>query len=359
MIFRNLLRRSSHFKFKCLSSPEDRFAGYKGVRNVTIKKGTASLGIMIIEGRHAEVGQGIFISDIQEGSAAEQAGLQIGDMILAVNKDSLLGSSYDSAASLLKKTEGLVQLTVCNPNRREGDSPEAAAPAPARAPTPAEAPRLATPVVIRPTTPVAVVASPAKVEAPPDPATAPVVPGKETHIELNSANSTLGVVIVGGSDTLINGGAVILEVYPGGVVAKDGRLQPGDQILECNGVPITKEMTHERVLLTIKQTLPKIRMTVLRPESISYNEVEVELARKPGKGLGLGMMVKKPPPGVYISDIIPGGSADLDGRLQRGDLLVAVDGKDLSSASQEEAAAAIKSVSARAVVKVKRYKVVR
>lgn len=27
---------------------------------------------MIIEGKHAEVGQGIFISDIQEGSAAEQ-----------------------------------------------------------------------------------------------------------------------------------------------------------------------------------------------------------------------------------------------------------------------------------------------
>jgi hypothetical protein len=27
---------------------------------------------MIIEGKHAEVGQGIFISDIQDGSAAEQ-----------------------------------------------------------------------------------------------------------------------------------------------------------------------------------------------------------------------------------------------------------------------------------------------
>jgi len=27
---------------------------------------------MIIEGKHAEVGQGIFISDLQEGSAAEQ-----------------------------------------------------------------------------------------------------------------------------------------------------------------------------------------------------------------------------------------------------------------------------------------------
>ena len=53
---------------------------------------------MIIEGKHAEVGQGIFISDIQEGSAAEQAGLIVGDMILAVNKDTLLGANYDSVS---------------------------------------------------------------------------------------------------------------------------------------------------------------------------------------------------------------------------------------------------------------------
>lgn len=30
-----------------------------------------SLGIMIIEGKHSDVGQGIFISDIQENSNAE------------------------------------------------------------------------------------------------------------------------------------------------------------------------------------------------------------------------------------------------------------------------------------------------
>lgn len=35
-------------------------------------QGTQSLGIMIIEGKHAEVGQGIFISDLQEGSSAEK-----------------------------------------------------------------------------------------------------------------------------------------------------------------------------------------------------------------------------------------------------------------------------------------------
>lgn len=35
-------------------------------------QGPAGLGIMIIEGRHTEAGRGIFVSDLQEGSAAEQ-----------------------------------------------------------------------------------------------------------------------------------------------------------------------------------------------------------------------------------------------------------------------------------------------
>lgn len=82
---------------------------------------------MIIEGKHLAVGQGIFVSDIQEGSAAEQvifiydlgililsgtlmfftmwsifqAGLQVGDMILAVNLDSLLGRTYDEVYTFL------------------------------------------------------------------------------------------------------------------------------------------------------------------------------------------------------------------------------------------------------------------
>lgn len=36
------------------------------------RQGSQGLGIMIFEGKHAEVGQGIFISDLQAGSPAEQ-----------------------------------------------------------------------------------------------------------------------------------------------------------------------------------------------------------------------------------------------------------------------------------------------
>ena len=34
-------------------------------------KGPAGLGIMIIEGKHAEIGSGIFVSDIQNNSVAD------------------------------------------------------------------------------------------------------------------------------------------------------------------------------------------------------------------------------------------------------------------------------------------------
>lgn len=51
---------------------------------------------MIIEGRHNELGRGVFVSDIQEGSPAEQAGLNVGDMILCVNQNDLVGADYDT-----------------------------------------------------------------------------------------------------------------------------------------------------------------------------------------------------------------------------------------------------------------------
>ncbi|GBP75935.1 Multiple PDZ domain protein [Eumeta japonica] len=162
---------------------------------------------------------------------------------------------------------------------------------------------LKTPGPSRPQTPKPA-PSPAKVEPPPDPATAPAQPNKDTVIEINTQNQSLGIILLGGSDTLINGpAAVILEVYPTGAAGKDGRLRAGDQIVECGGVTITKEMSHERVCLTIKQNAHKIKMTVFRPDPIPYEDVEVELPKKPGKGLGLGMMARTPPPGVYISDI--------------------------------------------------------
>ncbi|KAI5644713.1 PDZ domain (Also known as DHR or GLGF) domain-containing protein [Phthorimaea operculella] len=253
----------TQFPISLEETSEDRFSGYKGVRDLTIKKGPSGLGIMIIEGRHTEAGRGIFVSDLQEGSAAEQAGLQIGDMILAVNRDSLLTCSYDAAAAKLKHTEGVVILTVCSPNAKDDKTENAGSSAVPVATGGASRPASRNEIdpktgASRPTTPRPA-ASPAKVEPPPDPATCQLIPNKDTVIEITPSSEILGLVLLGGSDTLINGATcIILDIHKNGAIAKDGRLKVGDQIIDCNGIAITKEMAHERRCLTIKQKTPKL-----------------------------------------------------------------------------------------------------
>ncbi|XP_049881193.1 uncharacterized protein LOC126377499 isoform X3 [Pectinophora gossypiella] len=342
---------------------EDRFAGYKGVRDITIKKGPSGLGIMIIEGRHTEAGRGIFVSDLQEGSAAEQAGLQIGDMILAVNRDSLLSCSYDAAAAKLKHTEGVVVLTVCSPNMKDDKTEEPSGSSGATAGASRPASRNQTPDpktgASRPTTPRPA-PSPVRAEPPPDPATAQIIPNQDTVIEITPATEILGIALLGGSDTLIAGAAaIVLDIHKNGAIAKDGRLKVGDQIFECNGIAITKDMAHERLCLSVKQRAPKLKMTVHRVEPIKYDDIEVELTRKAGRVLGLTLVAFNSGTGVYLGDMLPGSPAEMDGRLQKGDILMAIDGQDLSAADFITAASSLKLIGNKVSVKVKRFKCVR
>lgn len=73
------------------------FDQFPKARTVQVRK-EGFLGIMVIYGKHAEVGCGIFISDLREGSNAELAGVKVGDMLLAVNQDVTLESNYDDVS---------------------------------------------------------------------------------------------------------------------------------------------------------------------------------------------------------------------------------------------------------------------
>lgn len=90
MFSKNLLQSFNYSH----SQTSELFQQYKEAKLVQIVK-IESIGIMIIEGKHKEIGSGIFISDIQEESGAQQAGLVVGDVILAVNKDILIKTNYD------------------------------------------------------------------------------------------------------------------------------------------------------------------------------------------------------------------------------------------------------------------------
>ena len=131
-------------------------------------------------------------------------------MILAVNKDSLLGCNYDAAAGMLKKTEGIVTLTVCNPNKKEtkenqkdGEiiktdavdtvSTGGLSKGPSRPVTPKPEP------------------SPAKVVIA-DPYTCEIRSNDNTIIEIKLENQPIGIQVAGGCDTLVN---VSYTVYCG------------------------------------------------------------------------------------------------------------------------------------------------
>ncbi|XP_027025712.2 inaD-like protein isoform X4 [Tachysurus fulvidraco] len=178
-----------------------------------------------------------------------------------------------------------------------------------------------------------------------DPATCPIVPGQETVIEISKGRSGLGLSIVGGKDTQLDA-IVIHEVYEEGAAARDGRLWAGDQILEVNGVDL-RSVAHEDAIAALRQTPAKVRLTVLRDEA-QYRDEEnldvfsVELQKKSGRGLGLSIVGKRNGTGVFISDVVKGGAADVDGRLMQGDQILSVDGEDMRRASQETVAAVLK-----------------
>jgi hypothetical protein len=59
------------------------------------------------------------VSDLQPGSCSDVAGLQRGDMILAVNGEDFVGINYDTAAKVLKSVEGQIKMVVSNPLQPE------------------------------------------------------------------------------------------------------------------------------------------------------------------------------------------------------------------------------------------------
>ncbi|KRY32704.1 InaD-like protein [Trichinella spiralis] len=197
-----------------------------------------------------------------------------------------------------------------------------------------------------------------------NPATDSIVQGCETLIEIDKSGKGLGLSLVGGSDTIL-GSIVVHEIYPDGAAAMDGRLAAGDQILEVNGRSI-RDAAHEVAINLLRQTPSKVRLLVHRDPKMKinlldptniYDIFEVELNKKPGKGLGLSIVGRKHEPGIFIAEVMKGGIAESSGRLFQGDQLLAVNGKDLTASYQEEAATLLKTATGIVKLKIGRIKV--
>nr|XP_033713988.1 multiple PDZ domain protein isoform X4 [Tursiops truncatus] len=316
---------------------------FPNVQHLELPKDQGGLGIAISE---EDTLSGVIIKSLTEhGAAARDGRLKVGDQILAVDDEVVVGYPVEKFISLLKTARTTVKLTIRaeNPdsqavasaagtaNGEKKSSPQSLMVPPSGSPE-AEPIRSTS----RSSTP-AIFAS--------DPATCPIIPGCETTIEISKGRTGLGLSIVGGSDTLL-GAIIIHEVYEEGAACKDGRLWAGDQILEVNGIDLRKA-THDEAINVLRQTPQRVRLTLYRDEAPYkeedvYDTLTIELQKKPGKGLGLSIVGKRNDTGVFVSDIVKGGIADADGRLMQGDQILMVNGEDVRHATQEAVAALLK-----------------
>uniref|UniRef100_A0A8D1RSP6 Ligand of Numb protein X 2 n=2 Tax=Sus scrofa TaxID=9823 RepID=A0A8D1RSP6_PIG len=181
--------------------------------------------------------------------------------------------------------------------------------------------------------------------------------GEITTIEIHRSNPyiQLGISIVGGNETpLIN--IVIQEVYRDGIIARDGRLLAGDQILQVNNHDISS-VSHNYARAVLSQPCSTLQLTVLRERRFggrAHGQAEGGAAREEvfqvvlhkrdsAEQLGIKLVRRTDEPGVFILDLLEGGLAAQDGRLSSNDRVLAINGHDLKHGTPELAAQVIQA----------------
>ncbi|XP_032873897.1 multiple PDZ domain protein isoform X3 [Amblyraja radiata] len=318
---------------------------FKNTQDILLTKDQSGLGIAISE---ESTNDGVVIKNLTEnGTASKDGRVKVGDRILAVDDEPVIGHPIEKVISLLKQSKNTVKLTISSDDVNSQQ--------------PQTLPAVTASIDVKSIQPPSMhnpVASPdldssnkdsSRSSTPSsstlDMATCPIIPGRETTIEISKGRTGLGLSIVGGADTLL-GAIIIHEVYEEGAAAKDGRLWAGDQILEVNGIDL-RVATHDEAINVLRQTPQKVRLTVYRDEGHYkeediYDFLTVELQKRPGKGLGLSIVGKRNDTGVFVSDIVKGGIVDLDGKLLQGDQILSVNGEDVRNSTQESVAAMLK-----------------
>ncbi|XP_035282565.1 multiple PDZ domain protein isoform X9 [Anguilla anguilla] len=337
---------------------------FRYVQHVTLSKDQGGLGIAISE---EDTKTGVLIKSLTEhGAAGKDGRIKVGDKILAVDDDLVIGHPVEKVINLLKKSRSTVKLTVCTDESLPSSSSSSSSSScdPARRTSDGRITGIPSVPLVSVGTPDAEpVRSSSRSSTPgtltSDPVTCPIIPGCETTIEISKGRTGLGLSIVGGCDTLL-GAIIIHEVYEEGAASKDGRLWAGDQILEVNGIDL-RVATHDEAINVLRQTPQKVRLSVYRDEA-QYKEEDtwdvlfVELQKRAGQGLGLSIVGKRNDTGVFVSDIVKGGIVEVDGRLMPGDQILSVNGEDVRLATQESVAALLKCCTGPINLEIGRFK---
>ncbi|XP_065811694.1 disks large homolog 4 isoform X5 [Labrus bergylta] len=314
---------------------------------IALERGNSGLGFSIAGGTdnpHIGEDPSIFITKIIPGGAAAQNGrLRVNDCIVRVNEADVREVTHSGAVEALKEAGGLVRLCI----RRRRSLSE-----------------------------------------------------RVMDIKLVKGPKGLGFSIAGGvGNQHVPGdnGIYVTKVIEGGAAHKDGRLQIGDKLVAVNASCL-EEVTHEEAVAALKSTPDVVYLRVAKHTSLLINDNfpppdvtnsysphqdnhispymsgsqsvspaplttprysplpramagDDDIPREPRRvvlqrgstGLGFNIVGGEDGEGIFISFILAGGPADLCGELRKGDRILSVNGVDLSSATHEQAAAALKN----------------
>ncbi|KAM3857155.1 par-3 family cell polarity regulator beta a [Diretmus argenteus] len=188
--------------------------------------------------------------------------------------------------------------------------------------------------------------------------------GKRIKIDLKKGAEGLGfTVVTRDSSAHVPGPILVKNILPRGAAVKDGRLQPGDRILEVNGVDMAGRSQEELVaMLRSTKQGESVSVLVARqeelflPRELKGEEAgslvledgreqlmyEIPLNDTGSAGLGVSLKGNKSREtgedlGIFIKSIIHGGAAYKDGRLRANDQLIAVNGEPLLGRSNHVA----------------------
>jgi hypothetical protein len=218
----------------------------------------------------------------------------------------------------------------------------------------------------------------------------PKLGGTNLEIVLVKGGKGLGFSIAGGiGNQHISGddGIFVTKIIDGGAASVDGRLSVGDRIISVNSHNL-EGVTHDHAVSVLKATKQTVTLVISKTDPFQFNSQQesssqssskappdqtktpMSLSRPPAvvpaatetqtspraalkdprdvvlskghQGLGFNIVGGEDGQGIFISFILAGGAADRSGQLKRGDQILSVNGRDLRTATHEEAAAALK-----------------
>uniref|UniRef100_I3JL05 Multiple PDZ domain protein n=1 Tax=Oreochromis niloticus TaxID=8128 RepID=I3JL05_ORENI len=313
------------------------------------------LGLSIV-GRRNDTG--VFVSDIVKGGLVDADGqLMQGDQILSVNGEDVRSATQEAVAALLKCCVGSITMEVGRFKAGPFHSER----------------RLSQSSQMSETGSAKVVSQPCS-----DPGTLPGDPDKlnPEHQEVRTVEFTkgpadsLGVSIAGGVGSPLGDIPIFIAMMnPVGLAAQTQNLKIGDRIVSICGTS-AEGMSHSQAVALLKNATGTIQLQVvaggdttvtgppqeqvggaLTPTCIFQDDLgppqykTITLDRGPD-GLGFSIVGGYGSPHgdlpIYVKTVFGKGAAAEDGRLKRGDQIMAVNGQTLEGVSHEEAVSILK-----------------